>query len=181
MLPNFPTSLVKTIMQYSRSNTKFQPLNGVLNMSKKHVRRMLTLMAVKHATFKINPAGLRVCTKQPFLAATPDGVVSCSYCSKGLLEIKCPFEYWNSPPASIEDESFYLHNVGSEVTLDKKHDYYYQVQGQMAIWKKPYCDFICWTTKGLIITWIQADGKFFEELHPVFEKTHPARTVDMKP
>ncbi|KAL5489510.1 hypothetical protein EMCRGX_G018608 [Ephydatia muelleri] len=64
-----------------------------------------------------------------------------------------------SQPASIEDESFYLHKVGSEVTLDKKHDYYYQVQGQMAIWKKPYSDFICRTTKGLIITRIQADGR----------------------
>ncbi|KAL5457379.1 hypothetical protein EMCRGX_G034630 [Ephydatia muelleri] len=63
--------------------------------------------------------------------------------TRGLLEIKCPFKYRNSQPASIEDESFYLHKVGSEVTLDKKHDYYYQVQGQMAIWKKPYCDFIC--------------------------------------
>ncbi|KAL5493187.1 hypothetical protein EMCRGX_G014326 [Ephydatia muelleri] len=86
-----------------------------------------------------------------------------------LLEIKCPFKYRNSQPASIEDESFYLHKVGSEVTLDKKHDYYYQVQGQMAIWKKPYCYFICWTTKELIITRIQADGNFFEELRPVFE------------
>ena len=71
-----------------------------------------------------------MCTRQPFLAATPDGVVSCSCCGEGLLEIKCPFKYRNSQPASIEDESFYLHKVGSEVTLDKKHDYYYQVQGQ---------------------------------------------------
>ena len=178
---SFPTSLVKKIMQYSRSNTDVPAIKWGVKHEQEAREAYTNIMAVKHATFKINPAGLRVCTKQPFLAATPDGVVSCSCCSEGLLEIKCPFKYWNSPPASIEDKSFYLHNVGSEVTLDKKHDYYYQVQGQMAIWKKPYCDFICWTTKGLIITWIQADGKFYEELRPVFEKIHPARTVDTKP
>ena len=88
----------------------FQPLNGVLNTSKKQEAReaYANIMAVKHATFKVNPAGLRMCTR---------ATISGSCCGEGLLEIKCPFKYRNSQPASIEDESFYLHKVGSEVTL----------------------------------------------------------------
>ena len=126
----FPSSLVKTIMQYSGSNRDVPAIKWGIEHEQEAREAYANIMAVKHATFKVNPAGLRVCTRQPFLAATPDGVVSCSCCGEGLLEIKCPFKYRNSQPASIEDESFYLHKVGSEATLDKKHDYYYQVQGQ---------------------------------------------------
>ena len=131
----------------------FQPL---LNTSKKHMRHMLTLWQLSMQLSRSIQLDFECALGNHFWL-------------QPLLEIKCPFKYRNSQPASITDESFYLHKVGSEVTLDKKHDYYYQVQGQMAIWKKPYCDFICWTTKELIITRIQADGNFFEELRPVFE------------
>ena len=162
MLPNvvrkhFLALLLKQLCSTRTLIGMFQPLNGVLNTSKKHVRRMLTLWQLRMQLSRSIQLDFECALRQPFLAATPDGVVSCSCCGEGLLEIKCPFKYRNSQPASIEDEST---KVGSEVTLDKKHDYYYQVQGQMAIWKKPYCDFICWTTKGLIITRIQADGNF---------------------
>jgi len=46
--------------------------------------------------------------------------------------------------------------------LNQPHDYYYQVQGQMAIGNKKYCDFVCWTTKGHLIIRIQYDKAFFE-------------------
>ncbi|KAL5471620.1 hypothetical protein EMCRGX_G029757 [Ephydatia muelleri] len=63
----------------------FQPLNGVLNTSKKQEAReaYANIMAVKHATFKVNPAGLRVCTRQPFLAAV---VVKRSVMERELLK-----------------------------------------------------------------------------------------------
>ena len=65
----------------------FQPLNGVLNTSKKQEAReaYANIMAVKHATFKVNPAGLRVCTRQPFLAAV---VVKVCRRSNALSSIK---------------------------------------------------------------------------------------------
>ena len=46
--------------------------------------------------------------------------------------------------------------------LNQSHDYYYQVQGQMAIWNKKYCDFVYWTTKGHLVIRIQYDETFFE-------------------
>ena len=112
----FPSSLVKKIMQYSGSNRDVPAIKWGIEHEQEAHEAYANIMAVKHATFKVNPAGLLVCTRQPSLAATPDDVVSCGCCGKGLLEIKCPFKYWNSQPARIEDESFYLHKVGSEVT-----------------------------------------------------------------
>ena len=46
------------------------------------------------------------------------------------------------------------------------HDYYYQVQGQLAIFNKPYCDFICWTTIGIFIEQIFKDGNLFDSILP---------------
>lgn len=46
--------------------------------------------------------------------------------------------------------------------LNKDHDYYYQVQSQMAIWNRKYCDFVCWTTKGHVVIRVQHDEVFFE-------------------
>eukprot|EP00731_Ephydatia_muelleri_P021810 Em0014g401a len=150
-------------MQYSGSN---RDVPAIIEHEQEACEAYANIMAVKHATFKVNLQLDFECALGNYFWLQPQMVsfLQCSCCGEGLLEIKCPFKYRNSQTASIEDESFYLHKVGSEVTLDKKHDYYYQVQGQMAIWKKPYCDFICWTTKGLIITRIQTDGNFLEEL-----------------
>ena len=150
-------------MQYSGSN---RDVPAIIEHEQEACEVYANIMAVKHATFKVNLQLNFECALGNHFWLQPQMVwfLQCSCSGEGLLEIKCPFKYRNSQPASIEDESFYVHKVGSEVTLDKKHDYYYQVQGQMAIWKKPYCDFICWTTKGLIITRIQADGNLFEEL-----------------
>lgn len=36
-------------------------------------------------------AGLRVNTKYPYLATSVDGLVDCTKCGMGVLEIKCPY------------------------------------------------------------------------------------------
>ena len=33
-------------------------------------------------------SGLNLCKEKPFLAASPDGIVECDCCGKGILEIK---------------------------------------------------------------------------------------------
>ena len=115
------------------------------------------------SNFSIRSTGLLVSTNYPFLGATPDGLVSCTCCGTGLLEIKCPYNYRNVNPSDITNESFYLQTKsdGTKV-LDSSHDYYYQVQGQMGIWKKDYCDFVCWTNEGHVVTRIKYDVNFFE-------------------
>ena len=38
-----------------------------------------------------------------------------------------------------------------QVTLKKKHNYHYQVQGQLAITDLPWYDFIIWTPQGMSV------------------------------
>ena len=44
-----------------------------------------------HDTTFVSKSGLVVSTERPFLGASPDGIIQCSCCGKGVLEIKCPF------------------------------------------------------------------------------------------
>ena len=51
--------------------------------------------------------------------------------------------------------------------LKRNHSYYCQVQGQMAITGRTWCDFVVYTTKGIAVERITFDKLFWEnELLP---------------
>ena len=45
-------------------------------------------------------------TAYPFLGASPDGLVCCSCCGKGLLEIKCPYSIRDRDPGMVTGGDF---------------------------------------------------------------------------
>ena len=100
------------------------------------------------------------------MGAAPDSFVSCDCCGEGLVEIKCPYKYRDVVLSSIDDDSFYLKTDGvGKLCLLTSHDYYYQVQGQLAVCEKPYCDFVCWTTKDIHMERIKRDEQFLKRFH----------------
>ena len=67
----------------------------------------------------------------------------------------------------MRDTSFYLkQNIGGEVRLSQTHNYYSQVQGQLEVCDKQYCDFVCWTNKGAHVERILHDRSFLERIKP---------------
>ena len=61
---------------------------------------------IKHKNFKISNAGLFIDDTHPFLGASPDSMVECSCCSKGLLEIKWTHCHKDNLPES--NDNFYM-------------------------------------------------------------------------
>ena len=53
--------------------------------------------------------------------------------------------------------------------LKKSHDYFFQVQGQLAICGYDYCDFVCWKPHGMVVDRIKADPIFFEEMRKTLD------------
>ena len=101
--------------------------------------------------------------EQPFVAASPDGIVSCTCCGKGTVEVKCPFRVKEGLPEDEKENSCScLTWQDGKWTLAKDHAYYYQVQTQMGVCKLAYCDFIVWTEKEMLVERINADASFFE-------------------
>ena len=56
--------------------------------------------------------------------------------------------------------------------LKRKHNYFYQVQGLMAITGRPWCDFVVWTPKGLSVERISFDVEFWSTVKPKLVDFH---------
>lgn len=54
------------------------------------------------------------------------------------------------------------HMKDGKVVLKSTHKYFYQVQGQMAICKRKWCDFVIWTPSSLSIERIYFNPDFWK-------------------
>ncbi|KAH8025144.1 hypothetical protein HPB51_003986 [Rhipicephalus microplus] len=90
-----------------------------------------------HLNFKCDVSGLQISQEQSFLAATPDGLVSCTCCGDGVLEIKCPYDGRDGTVRELATSpSSCIILQRGELRLRTDHAYYYQVQLQMVLCKK---------------------------------------------
>ncbi|KAJ8671850.1 hypothetical protein QAD02_003109 [Eretmocerus hayati] len=107
----------------------------------------------------LKECGLFVSKDHPFICGTPDRLL----CYVNLLEVKCPYSsrhYMISEvtvPYLGRDQDGYLR-------LKKKHPYYYQVQGQMLVTNRAYCDFVVWTFVDMHHKTIERDPDFIQEM-----------------
>ena len=93
---------------------------------------------------------------------SPDLLIECSCCGKGLLEIVSLLQSRNSIP-SPQNLSFLIQSNG-QVTLKQNHKYFAQVQGQMAIIKTKWCQFLVYTQKGFYLETIHFDHDYWSKM-----------------
>ena len=166
-----PLSLIKEIMGESHLDSSRVPALdwGIKNEA---VAREAYLQKAKevHISLNYQPAGLHVDTQYPHLGASPDGLIDCECCGAGLIEIKCPFKYRQWDLTEIDDRSFCLQlSEGGQLTLSHSHAYYIQIQGQLTLCKKMYCDFIVWTLCSMHIERIDHDPSVFKTIKPTLD------------
>jgi len=65
---------------------------------------------------------------------------------------------------AAKDTYFYLNEVGHELQLKKNHNCYFQVQGQLAISGKKFCDFVVWTLQGYSVERICFDPQLWQDM-----------------
>ena len=88
-------------------------------------------MKVHHTNFTVSSSGLVLNPKWPHLGASPDGIVNCSCCGRGVLEVKCTYSHrYNSVYDIARDSSSCLLVPENDACphLDHNHAYYHQVQ-----------------------------------------------------
>ncbi|KAG0432518.1 hypothetical protein HPB47_020769 [Ixodes persulcatus] len=104
------------------------------------------LMAAQVDSLEVHETGLHIHPVYSFVAASPDRIVTKDG-EEGILEVKCPSPKVGLTPleACKQDKTFCCEEVGGEIRLKKRHAYYYQVQGQMAVTGHKWCDFVFWT------------------------------------
>ena len=105
----------------------------------------------KHTNLAVQVSGLVINPLWPFIGASPDGLLSCTCCGGGTLEIKCPFCHRGEDVAvaASKDRKFCLQpSSDGSLRLDRSHAYYYQVQTQLFVSDVEYCDFCVCTFSG---------------------------------
>ena len=122
-----------------------------------------------HRDLRFSETGLVVNSDYPFLGASPDGEVACSCCGKGIIEIKCPFTCREKTfDEAVEDRDFCLmKQPDGKFALQKRHQYYYQVQAQLKITAAAFCDFVVFRPGSLVFQRLYPDDEF---IAPVIEK-----------
>jgi len=94
-----------------------------------------------HTNLCVRACGLYIDRTDVFACASPDALVDCDCCGHGLLEVKCPLKCVDRVPndASLS----YLHVQDGTVLLNRNHKYYTQIQCQIAVTNRQWCDFFC--------------------------------------
>ncbi len=102
--------------------------------------------------------GLFLSKMMPYLAASPDRVVD----EDSILEIKCPYSSRNQmiSPVTVP----YLIQCGDDMTLDRNHNYYYQVQGQLFCAERRMCYFCVYTLCDCYVAIIHRDDEFIAHM-----------------
>ncbi|XP_064473615.1 uncharacterized protein LOC135388167 [Ornithodoros turicata] len=137
----------------------------------------------------VSPCGLLVPPSQPWLGATPDGIVfdPKEETPHGILEIKCPYSLRSASLHDLSEEAFFSvvsdheneENVMKRPMLHRDHDYYYQILGQMAVSGLRWGDFVVYSKDFILVEripfsecdWARVEPKltrfYFDTLLPV--------------
>ena len=107
------------------------------------------IMKEHHENFEVNRCGFFISIDYPFIGASPDGLISCSCCGEGCVEIKCPFCHKDQFifEAVEQNKTFCLKKENNNIKLSEKHQYYYQIQTQLHVSNRLFCDLFVWTDK----------------------------------
>ena len=155
------TALVTSLLGY-----KTVPDNAAM----KHGRAMefhakqkyLNTMKKTHRQLKSEEVGLIIMREKPFIGVSPDLKVTCICCGEGLLEIKCPYSIKETTPTA--ENLSYLEKKDDKTTLKSNSDYYYQIQGQMAVTERNYTDFFVFTVHGYFLERVDFNSDFWANM-----------------
>ena len=151
--------IVEMIMQYQRKDLDLPALNWGRDMEETARKAYINAIKQKHRDFTLTPAGLHIKRDNPFLGASPDGLVSCTCCGSGVLELKCPYKYRDGLNGCLDDPSFCMDGA---LELKHTHPYFFQVQLQMYVCGVQFCDFFLWTKTETVYRRIRFDETFLE-------------------
>jgi len=137
----------------------------------KYGRRMEDLAVHQYVKIKqctdqheVRRSGLHVCTDYAFIAASPDRIVLCGKCGKGVLEVKCPLSSAHTHPYNANLPYLVTDGSSHKLILKKSHAYYSQVQGQMAVTGATWADFFVYSSHGYHLERILFDDQYWELL-----------------
>lgn len=126
------------------------------------------MQTTDHPNLRTIRAGFVVHPQLGWFGCSPDDWVvdPDSEDPNGIAEYKCPYAARDVTPheACTSVKGFFCKIVDEKVVLLRGHNYYFQVQGALAITGKKWCDFTVWTPKGISTERITFDKEFWDSM-----------------
>ncbi|KAK3104382.1 hypothetical protein FSP39_000663 [Pinctada imbricata] len=158
--------LLKNIMGYRKINPNVKSLKYGREMEPVAKSVFLKEFSTKHKNVNSEECGIIVDAVRPFIAASPDLLLSCACCGDGCLEIKCPLigkcQSCQSFCTCNVPHCLRLRNYC--LSLKHEHSYYAQIQGQMHVSGRRWCDFFVYTCNGNYTERVYYDETYFAEI-----------------
>ena len=121
----------------------------------------------------VTRSGLVIDKAHGWLACSPDDLVTdpCARDSFGVVGYKCPYsaKETNNMEEASKLKNFPAKLMDGKLVLKCNHNYYYQVQGCMAICRS-WCDFVIWTPQWTSVERINYDSDYWEKAVPSLQK-----------
>ena len=133
------------------------------------------LETIKHLDFKVEPAGLFADKTRAYTGASLDKIMKCKCHGKSVVEIKCPHKIWDKTiKYKFKDLDFLTLNTDGNISMNKKHKYYTQINLKMVLTKSDLGYFVVLATKDIFVEEIDRDltrwSKVSINLKGIFQK-----------
>ena len=154
-----PDSLVLQILQPKQFSTPATQW-GISNESRAQQEYIQHQLTCGKDRLVVAPTGFFISKSHPFLSASPDSAVydpSSPNQPFSFLEIKCPFKHKNVTPREACLDPTFCCIYSNTVQLKQTHPYFAQVQGQLPVRNRPWCDFVIYTSKGITVHRVEFD------------------------
>ena len=154
------TSLVKKICHPHLHTFTSQSVQWGRDHEEDALKAYSAKVSTDHQNAVISKTGLFLLQDHPFLGATPDSICTCDCHPARVVEVKCPYSLRDA--GSLQEGAakggFCL---DEQFNLKRNHQYYSQVQLQMAVFGYVLADFVLWMPKvGAHIVTIERDDGF---------------------
>lgn len=158
-------TLIQSVCYPATSKFVSQATKWGCNHEKIALEMFTERMLKTHDSVRVRSSGFIISTEYPHVGASPDATMSCDCCGSSPVEIKCPFCHKESVLESVNDKKFCLQrDSNNKLTLQKKHDYYYQIQTQLGICQLERAFLVVWTEKDLHIEEVLFDEDFWMDI-----------------
>ncbi|KAJ8927706.1 hypothetical protein NQ314_019803 [Rhamnusium bicolor] len=138
-------------------------LNFVLAVQWGRENEASTIETFKVATgMEVFPTGLLL-EDCGYIGASPDGFVG----EDALIEVKCPYKYKSVLLEDARNDKTYViyRNEEGDITVNTKHVYWDQIQGQLHITNKEKCFLVLWTPAECEIVEITKHKEWKEDIN----------------
>lgn len=174
--PTPPTSYLTAITGEGRS-VQTRAMSWGVQMEAEVVRRYQKMKSAAMARpISVRDCGLFIDARRPWLAASPDGIVTDNRTGQWLLclEVKCPYKHRHrrvedacrTDPAfclEIQDEDGRQPKESPVYRLKTSHSYFTQIQCQLAVTGLRRADLAVFTLKELAVVPVTFDPDLWEE------------------